>query len=143
MALPEITKTYASDDIAILVNGVRLSGIASDVTVRRSADSYTKKVGIDGSVARGKNPDKSGEIEIPLLATSAMNDYLSGIYNLDEVSGRGYCQIMIKDIRGTTTLATGIAWIRKLPDITFGSEVPERVWIFDCSRINGLLGGNI
>lgn len=143
MALPELTKTYAAEDISVIVNGIRISGLSGGVKIKRSADAFTKKVGVDGSVARAKNPDRSGEIEIPLLGTSASNDFLSALALNDEVSGVGYCQIQIKDLRGTTTIVSGQAWVKKLPDLEFGAEVPEKRWLFECSQITGTIGGNI
>jgi len=141
MALPELTKTYAVEDVLVIVNGIPISGMAEGVKVKRSTDAFTKKIGVDGTGARAKSPDKSGEIEITLLGTSKSNDYLNGIAALDEITGLGVASAMIKDLRGSTNLLAE-CWVKKLPDLDLGLEVPAKRWLLDATSITGAIGGN-
>ena len=58
--------TYDPTKMVVVVGGVIVSGFADGdfITAKRDEDLYMKRVGADGHVARARNGNKSGTIEI-------------------------------------------------------------------------------
>lgn len=138
------TKTYSPDQVTVVVNGVILTGYADGtfITVSRDEDSFMKKVGADGEVARTANANRSGTLVLTLLQSSSGNDALSAMLLADETSRSGIGAIIIKDNSGTTIAAGADAWIKKLANAEFGKELGSREWTIDVGRLDLFLGGN-
>lgn len=141
-----LTGTYKGDQVFVTVGPVLVSGFSDGdaITVKRDGELYTKKVGLDGNVARSRNADKTGTIEIKLLQTSSVNDALSGLFYVDNFSedGSPVLPISVVDGSGRTLCATGQAWLKSLPEVTFGKETGDRTWTFDCADLKLYVGGN-
>lgn len=145
MAAGDYTGTYDPTKVIVSIGGVTVTGWTDGdfITARRSSDSYTKKVGADGEVSRAKNADRTGEIELKLSQTSKANDELSALFNLQLLGGSDTTfPIGIADLSGRTVLAAAQCWLRTAPELTFGMEVGERVWMFDTASLIYQVGGN-
>jgi hypothetical protein len=142
----ELTGTYKGDQVFVTVGPVLVSGLSDSdaITVKRNEELYTTKVGIDGSVARIRNANKTGTIEIKLLQTSKANDELSELFYVDNFNDDGspVLPISVTDGSGRTLCSTGQAWLKAVPEISFGKEVGERVWAFECADLKMFIGGN-
>ncbi|MGL4861229.1 MAG: phage structural protein [Enterobacteriaceae bacterium] len=141
-----LTGTYKGDQVYVSVGPVLLSGFGEGgaITVKREGDLYSKKVGIDGSVARARNADKTGSVEIKLLQTSKANDELSALFYVDNFTedGSPVLSITVLDGSGRTLCYAGQAWLKTLPTLSFGKEIGERTWAFDCADLKVYVGGN-
>lgn len=139
------TKTYDAAQVKIIFGGVPISGFTdgSFVTVSSTSDQWTTQVGADGEVSRSKSNDYTDEITLVLKASSASNNYLSGVYEVDRVANLGKLPFAITDLSGTTVLGWDSAWIAKVADVDFSKENGERSWtIRTGQRVAGLIGGN-
>jgi hypothetical protein len=138
------TKTYDSKKIAIIVNGLPLSGFSEStlVKVTRSADTWKKTVSADGMVTRSKENDLSGEITFSLLQTSQSNDALSAIALLDELKSGGIVPVLIKDLNGTSLYTAAEAWVKKPPEGGAEKDAKDRSWVLECSQLIWFVGGN-
>ncbi len=137
-------ETYSPDEVAVIIGVLSLSGYGPDtfVAVEREVETFEKVVGAKGEVARKKSSNKSGTITVTLLQTSADNLSLSALALVDEVSGAGTFPIIVKDASGTTVCAAGDSWISAYPPVEFANSIGVRVWVFHCSNINMIVGGN-
>lgn len=137
-------KTYNPKKVSILVGGVPITGFAKGtfVKVTRDEDTWTKYVGADGTVTRGKNNNLGGMIEITLAGSSPSNDMLSALHIADEASDTGVVPVLVKDLSGTTLHESSAAWVKKPADWEGAKDVTERAWGLDCADLLAFVGGN-
>ncbi len=137
-------RTYAADEVRIIVGGLPISGLADGtfVTIDRDEQAFNKVTGADGSTSRAKTANRSGSITLTLQQTSPSNDYLTGLMVADEQGSNGVVPMLVKDESGNTVAATGAAWVQQAPSQEYSKEVSEREWVMDCARIDMFVGGN-
>lgn len=140
-------KTLTYDPTAVLVTWgpLLLGGFADEaVSVVRNNDTFTSKVGADGTVSRVRTADRSGLITVTLNNTSPSNAELSAIMIEDETitSGAGILPMIVKDMSGLSTYFAADAWIMKPPDTTLSKEITDRIWIFATGPLDIFIGGN-
>lgn len=144
--MAELTGSYDPAQVIVTVGGVILSGWSDGdaIIARRSEEMFFTKVGNDGAVGRARNANKSGEFEFRLLQTSGVNDLLSGLVNADDLlnDGKAVVPISVFDGSGTSLAAATQCWVKSLPEMTFGKEVGERVWVFSAADLKMFVGGN-
>ncbi len=123
-------RTYSPAQVIVLVSGVPMTGLAdgSFVEINPSNDLSTMQVGADGEVARSISSNKTCEVVITLQQTSPSNDVLSGMIEIDSLTGGVLFPISVLDLRGRTVFLASQCWISKRPSITFGQEVGDRAW---------------
>lgn len=129
-------KTYDPKKVIVTFGGNIISGYADGtfINVSSPSDTFTKKVGADGEIARGRSNDDTAEVTLTLMATSASNAYLDSIRRIDKATGAGVRALSIQDLSGTTIFFYPEAWIRKMPDTEYGKEVSDRVWVLDTGQ---------
>jgi len=144
--MANLTGTYDPEQVICIVGGVILSGFSDgdSIIARRSEDVFSKRVGIDGGVARARNANKSGEFEFKFLQTSDANDQLSSLLAIDNLVNDGLAvfPISVVDGSGRSLCAATQCWIKTMPEATFGKDVSERVWVFDAADLKIFHGGN-
>lgn len=136
---------YSPKDVVVSFGPLLISGFAEDtfVTAEHNSDAYTHKVGADGEVTWSKSADRSGKIELTLMASSSSNAALTAMHAADRLSpiGVSVLPILIKDNYGYS-LATGArARITKMPKAEYGKEVGTRVWTFIVEDLKIVEGG--
>jgi hypothetical protein len=138
-------RTYDPAQIVIQFGPYILSGYQDGTFVKagRDGDTFTKYVGTDGEVSRARSRNKSGNVEVTLAQTSITNDLLSGVQELDELTGAGVYPFTIKDLNGTTLLFAPEAWIKKPADTEYGKEIGPRAWLFDTGKMETFTGGSL
>lgn len=74
-------QTYDPKKVTVIVNGVTLTGYASDsvITATRNEDSVLPAVGIHGDVAYAINNNRSGNIAMNFMSTSPSLRYLRSL----------------------------------------------------------------
>lgn len=138
-------RTYDPAQIVVQFGPIVASGFqdGSFIKASRDADTFTKYVGTDGETSRARSRNKSGSAELTLAQTSLTNDLLSGVAEVDEMTGFGVYPLTIKDLNGTTLLFAPEAWIRKSPENEFGKEIGPRAWVFDTGSMDVFTGGSL
>lgn len=142
---------YTLDPLAIIVSfgSANIAGFMEGTYVEasRDKDAFTKKVGATGDVARIRQRDISGSIKLTLMQTSPSNTVLANYALSGENFGIPLPAIqpdvfpfMITDLLGSTVLHAPSAWIRKFTNVTYGTDLLGREWIFDCDSLIYELG---
>jgi hypothetical protein len=138
--------TYDFSKYSVIVGGLMLSGFSDGdaATAKRDEDLQTKKVGIDGAVAFSRSANKSGEISIKLLQTSAANEMLSELFAIDNLVMDGLLDvpIAIVDGLGTSIVSASQCRLKSIPEFTRGKEVGENEWVFDAVDLTIFHGTN-
>ena len=112
------------------------------ITVVMAEAKNTMTVGADGEVMHSLHAGKSGTITVTLLKTSPVNKKLSLMYNAQSQSSAtwGNNVIVVRNkVSGDISTARSCAF-QKQPDHA-NAEVGNTVsWVFDCGKIDQLLG---
>ncbi len=141
-----LSGSYDPSQVIVTVGPVIVTAFSDGdaIIARASEDYYTTRVGTDGGVARARNSNRMGEFEFRLLQTSAANDLLSALVNIDDLAngGQGIVPITVVDLSGRSLAAATQCWIKTIPEATFGKEVSERVWVFTAADLRMFHGGN-
>ncbi|BBT72371.1 DUF3277 family protein [Klebsiella sp. WP8-S18-ESBL-06] len=102
----------------------------------------TMTVGSDGEVMHSLHADKSGTVTVNLLKTSPTNKKLSLMYNAQSQSSAtwGNNVIIIRNkVSGDFVTARSVAF-QKQPDFSNAKDGNTVPWVFDCGKIDELLG---
>lgn len=138
MAAGNMQGTYSAEQVIITVGGVIVSGFTDGdyVTCKYNDQRYTAKAGADGEVARSKTASRMGTIEIVLSHTSAANNELGQLFNLDLTGGESpTVPIEVADLSGTGLVQAANAWVQTSPDFVRGTEVGDATWTFECADL--------
>lgn len=139
-------KTYAPNQVKIVMGALPISGLAEDtfVTVAEIGEGIASVVGVDGEVARSMSRDSRLRITLTLMQTSASNAALTALHQADRATdGNGVVPISVTDLRGTSLHASDAAWIVKMPDAGYGAKVGSREWVIETGPAINVIGGNI
>jgi hypothetical protein len=142
--------TYSPYDVTLsIVKGSFqhiLSGFSEQtiVTVSRDSDSFTKYTGADNSPTRIFIPNTSGTLVVPLQQTSPSNDMLQLLYDEDVRTrdSSGLFSVFLKDNSGRSLYHAYQAYISKVPDSSFGTEMQIREWQIHAIHLESYIGGN-
>ncbi|ELG0751087.1 DUF3277 family protein [Salmonella enterica] len=112
------------------------------ITQTMGGNKNTMTIGADGEVIHSLHADKSGTITVTLLKTSPVNKKLSLAYNAQSQSSAtwGNNVIVIRNTAsGDISTARSCAF-QKQPDFNNAKEGGTVAWVFDCGKIDQLLG---
>ncbi len=112
------------------------------IVVTMTENKNTMTVGADGEVMHSLHAGKSGTITVTLLKTSPVNKKLSLAYNAQSQSSAtwGNNVIVIRNTAsGDISTARSCAF-QKQPDFNNAKEGGTVAWVFDCGKIDQLLG---
>jgi hypothetical protein len=117
-------------------------GEGDDVlTVKRSADLATHKMGADGNMVLSLNPDRSGEITIKLQQTSSANKKLLELAST-AISANTWVPVMLlwQDSYRQDSAAGSPGYIKSFPEVKRGREANEQEWTIIVANLQLLLG---
>lgn len=112
------------------------------ITQTMGGNKNTMTIGADGEVMHSLHADKSGTITVTLLKTSPVNKKLSLAYNAQSQSSAtwGNNVIVIRNTAsGDISTARSCAF-QKQPDFNNAKAGGTVAWVFDCGKIDQLLG---
>lgn len=112
------------------------------ITQTMGGNKNTMTIGADGEVMHSLHADKSGTITVTLLKTSPVNKKLSLAYNAQSQSSAtwGNNVIVIRNTAsGDISTARSCAF-QKQPDFSNAKEGGTVAWVFDCGKIDQVLG---
>jgi hypothetical protein len=137
-------KTYDPKQVIAVWGTIMLQGFTDDgdaISVAYDEDHVTKKVGLDGEVARAMNGNRTGKITLRFMATSMTNDLLSAAAAADPITRTSVYPFTLKDLSGNTLVLTDKAWVLKSPGPAYGKEVGVREWVLDTAQMTVVNGG--
>lgn len=131
--MSEETKIYALSEVSNSFMGVPLEegyGDGMAIKIEPADVAFTTKVGADGSVVRCATGNKLYKITLSYLQTSAANQVLSGIHELDQLAanGAGVGPFFCRDRQGTSLHVFAKAWIVTAPPVEYSKEATNREW---------------
>lgn len=137
--------TYSPKDVIVLIGGFyKVEGYAEDtfITIFKDAKPFDSVRSMDGEQARVYRKDDGYTVELNIAQSSASNNVLSAIYNIDAATQMGKFPLLIKDTRGSTTFFAGTAWIEGIPTVNFSQDLTTRTWVIGTSEAGLNIGGN-
>lgn len=146
--MPHFFATYDPEEVIVTAGSADIDGFAPGnfITITMDSDQFNTVVGVRGDVVRSKTSNLSATITIRLLASSASNDLLSTIYNLDQnaPNGAGVFPLAIRDsATGRATYLAANAWINKAPDVNFDAQDATMEWQIKAARLIRFDGGRV
>lgn len=138
-------RNYSPDRVTISFKGITITGFADGtfIEVEREVDTFTKKVGSLGDVARTKSLNKSGKITITVMDTHPINDALSAVITDDEQDGLSFGPFSLKDLAGLTEVRATEAWCMRIPKVTRAQASANVVYVFEAASIFIIHGGAV
>lgn len=106
-------------------------------------NAYEEYIGAFGEVAVVVNRNEFGLFTARIQATHPTNDLLTAAYYLGRNGGGFTGALFGKDGVGTTVVDAPVAWIKKLPQVSFAKEQPVREWVFGCAKLTLFVGGGV
>lgn len=134
-----MVREFDPKKLTVAAGGVQLSGFAETdmITITPNKERAMLKVGVDGEGARVKNYDNSAEIKITLLQSSESNDILSAYALANSVFS-----FVMRDSNGTSLATALTCWVKRYPDLSFGSEVKDREWVLESDDLQLVVGSS-
>jgi hypothetical protein len=134
---------YSPDLNALIVGPSPITGFAEDsaIEVKFDEERVKQKIGQDGHDVQSYNPaSKAGTITIKLMQDSPSNQYLTALAaELGPVRIQ-YFPVLLQDLNGASR-ASGMFYVKKVPDAAFGKEIGEREWVLASGRMTHNVAG--
>jgi hypothetical protein len=142
--------TYSFLDVVAAIAGPGLAAnigngaaVAEEgISIAPTGDKNTMTEGADGKVQHNLIASDSGQITVRLLKTSPVNAILMAAYEFQTSSaafhGRNVITVANPAVGDITTAQQ--AAFKKKPEIVYSKEGPMLEWVFDCGKINSVLG---
>jgi hypothetical protein len=144
-----MAKVYDGKLVSIIFGVIPISSIggygdSEFCTWKQTEDSFTTKVGADGTITRSATNCRLAEMEVTLMQSSPCNIILSGIWILDTSTpgGAGILPFTIADIQGTSLFLASNAWVMGPPEVKYAKVAEVRVWKFQGEIATAIIGGN-
>lgn len=112
------------------------------IVVAMGGAKNTMTIGADGEAMHSLHADKSGTATCNYLKTSPIHKKLSLMYNAQSLSSAtwGNNVIVIRNkVSGDVVTCRSVAF-QKQPDFTNAKDGNTVPWVFDCGKIDELLG---
>jgi hypothetical protein len=112
------------------------------IVIKFGAARNTMKVGADGEFMHSMRAAKHGTCEVNLLKTSPVNAKLSVMFNAQSISSTlwGNNVIVVRNHQsGDVATCRGVAF-QKAPDFQNAADGAIVTWVFDCGKIDEILG---
>lgn len=138
------TSTLNPAGMTIIFGDIIIGGFPKGdyLTLVFNEDGFSEVVGVDQEHTRIMLSDNSALAVITIQQSSLTNSKLSAKYNDDRRTGNSRGDFSVKDPRGETDLKGSGAYIKKMADASWGSEVKMNAWSIYIPDLSGILGGN-
>ncbi len=132
-----LVMTYDPKKVVLLLGGVPINGYADGtfVQIDPSGDTWTKKVGADGEVARAMTNDNTHTVQITLMQTSLSNAYLKSVMNADKLTGLGMLPLSFTDLNTMEEKFWPQAWVSVEPSTGRAKETTDVQWTLHTGQI--------
>lgn len=139
---------YSADRVTLLICGIPIEGGLADgefLKIERDNDArFIIHKGTDGTITRSKSLDKLHKVTLKVSRSSAINDKLSALINLDDRSdnGAGVGPFLVQDLQGRALYAGARSWVHDDPDISLDREQTDNEWTIMVADLTRFDGGN-
>ena len=135
---------YIPESVNVVVAGFPLNGFVTDtfITVTKDILPFTATRTPDGTVARLYNNDQTYTITITLYGGSDSNDFLTKLWQLDEITQRGKFHLFIKDGSGSDLFFSTTTWIEAPSSLIKSNNFEPKTWVLRSSQAVINIGGN-
>lgn len=122
-----------------------LSGVGNSdegIVIEYADDTNTMTIGADGEGMHSLHASKAGTVTVNLLKTSPLNARLMALYNLQRNAAELHGQNVItinNPKTGESVVARQCAF-RKPPANVYAKDGGTNAWVFDCIKIDQVLG---
>ncbi len=137
--------SYSPEDVVFLIGGIiPITGFADGtfITIHKASQIYETVVTTDGKISRTQVENPLYTVNLSLSSVAQDNEILTALSFLDRKTGRGKVPILVRDHLGTSLFYASVAWIEGIPDVTYGVDVSNRDWVFNCVGVTEIVGGN-
>lgn len=137
--------TYSPEEIHIVLGGVySVEGYVpgSFVSITKDVMPFTSERASDGSLARVYHRSDDYSIILNVMACSPTNDFLTKLWQLDEITQKAKFPIYVKDALGTSFFHSTTTWVEKIPSLDFDDKGPTRQWTLKSAQGVMNIGGN-
>lgn len=130
-----------------IVAGIPMKDGLVSVALAMEGDAFADEIGADGHVCVYATHESRCNVDITLKGSSEEHAKLSAIHAAarNATNGLAIVPFMLKDNNGTTVVATDGAYIKKLPDKTYGASPGDVTWNLRAvlnAPLNAIIGGN-
>ncbi len=121
---------YNLDEVTLSIAGVVVTEFATGdaIEIEFDEDDWNVTQGHHGSVVRSKMPNNIASITVTVMQGSPVNELLQSLSDQDRFTGFGAGPFFVKDLNGTSLATAPSSWIKKVPNMTMGTEPGEREW---------------
>ncbi|WP_419342805.1 phage structural protein [Achromobacter sp. PD1] len=112
------------------------------ITIAPGADKNTMMIGADGEGMHSLHADKSGQVTLRYLKTSPTNALLQALYDAQSLDSRlwGKNLITVTNSASNDVTACRSCAFKRKPDLTYAKDGDIVEWVFDCLKVDTLLG---
>lgn len=112
------------------------------ISINMAGEKNSMMIGADGEGMHSLHADKSGQITIRLLKTSPQNAKLMAMYIAQTTASNlhGQNTITITNVKSGDVTVGREAAFKKKPDISYAKDGNVQEWVFDCIKIDTVLG---
>lgn len=136
---------YLPEDVVFLLGGaIPIDGFVDGtfIAIKKASSIYETVVSADGKVSRTQVENPLYSVTLSLASSSSSNEILTALSFADRKTGKAKLPLLIRDHSGTTLFYASLSWIENIPEVSFSTEVTERVWTFSCVGATQVIGGN-
>ena len=141
------TSTYSPSDVNVVISQESsglvhvIAGYADDSHIN---ETYEHVTGVDNIATRVYKANTSGKVTVSLGQGSASNDILTMLYLNDKASKNsdGLFTLTVKDGSGRSVAFAQEAYIGVVPNSQYGNSLNNRDWVFHCTQMDDIIGGN-
>jgi len=137
--------TYSPQEVLVSLAGLHTVGGYVDgtfVKISKNSSPFESQTAMDGQRERLYHHDEGYTLELTLAQSSASNNILSALHNVDLATRKGKFPVIIKDGTGQTSFFSGTSWVQQIPDVTFSNQMEQRTWVIGCADAVLAIGGN-
>ena len=136
---------YSPEEVYVVIAGLLAAeGFADGTFINITKDEapYRSRTTSDGQVIRLYRNSQTYTVDLTFPIGSVTNDFLTKLWQLDEITQKGKFPIMIKDGSGSDLFFSATSWIEGLPTMVKSTNVDTRTWRIKCASAGVNFGNN-
>jgi hypothetical protein len=136
---------YSPDDVQVVVAGLlTIDGFIDGtfISIAKDKRPFQSITLPDGTTSRLYNNDQTYTVTITLHSASRSNDFMTKLWQLDEITQLGKFPLFIKDPSGSDLFFSATTWIEQLPVLAKSGSIDSRSWVLKSSSAVINIGGN-
>jgi hypothetical protein len=130
--------------LACFLNGIPVPDLLDVIIKRNDPESFKTTEDTRGNTNIEANHNRSGTITVVIPRGSSANDYLSGVMNAQELSGKPTkFPVLVENVDDErTAFGAQSAFIKSWPEEYKFTEMEEASWMIYCNDLTPFMGGS-